>query len=66
MIFRGGGSGPPITPSGSAHGLMCKLPGRVKSGKFGHQVNSDTHLCANQDETAPYEPSHHEFHFLLR
>ena len=23
---------------------MCKLPGRVKSGKFGHQVNSDTHL----------------------
>ena len=24
--------------------FMCKLPGRVKSGKFGHQVNSDTHL----------------------
>ena len=23
---------------------MCKVPGRVKSGKFGHQVNSDTHL----------------------
>ena len=23
---------------------MCKLPGKVKSGKFGHQVNSDTHL----------------------
>ena len=23
---------------------MCKLPGRVKSGKFRHQVNSDTHL----------------------
>ena len=23
---------------------MCKLPDRVKSGKFGHQVNSGTHL----------------------
>ena len=35
----------------------------VKSGKFGHQVNSDTHLqtvinSVNPDETAPYEPSH--------
>ena len=37
---------------------------RIKSGKFGHQVNSDTHL-RNPDETAPYEPSHQDFHCLL-
>ena len=44
----GGGSGPPITPSGSIRTwshrritlphYMCKLPGRVKSGKFGHYL----------------------------
>ena len=39
----------------------------VKSGKIGHQVNSDTHLqtVENPDETAPYEPSHQDFHCLL-
>ena len=34
---------------------------RVKSGKFGHQVNSDTHL----QTMSPYEPSHQDFHCLL-
>ena len=39
---------------------------RVKSGKYGHQVNSDTHLqTVNPDETAPYEPSHQDFHCLV-
>ena len=40
---------------------------RVKSGKLGHQVNSDTHFAnsVNPDETAPYEPSHPNFHCLL-
>ena len=39
---------------------------RVKSGKIGHQVNSDTRLqTGNPDETAPYEPSHQDFHCLL-
>ena len=49
----------------------------VKSGKFGHQVNSDTRLqtveilmrwllmSGNPDETAPYEPFHQDFHCLL-
>ena len=40
----------------------------VKSGNFGHQVNSDIHLQTvdgNPDETAPYEPSHQDFHCLL-
>ena len=51
---------------------MCYYPSilenvRVKSGKFGHQVNSDTHFAnsGNPDETAPYEPSHQDFHCLL-
>ena len=35
-----------------------KLQGRLKSGNFGHQVNSD---CGNQDEAAP---SHKDFHCL--
>ena len=40
---------------------------RVKSGNFGHQVNSDVHLqtVENLDETAPYEPSHQDFHCLF-
>ena len=42
--------------------LECEIntSSGVKSGKFGHQVNSDTHLTnsGNPDETAPYEPSH--------
>ena len=40
---------------------------RVKSGKFGRQVNFG-HTFANSvnpDETAPYEPSHQDFHCLL-
>ena len=39
----------------------------IKSGKFGHQVNSDTSFAnsGNPDETAPYEPSHQDFHCLL-
>ena len=40
---------------------------RVKSGKFGHLVNSG-HTFANSgnpDETAPYEPSHQDLHCLL-
>ena len=34
---------------------------RVKSGKFGHTFASSV----NPDETAPYEPSHQDFHCLL-
>ena len=47
--------------------LVCRANSRVKSGKFGHKVNSDTHLqtVVNPDETAPYEPSHQDFHCLL-
>ena len=39
----------------------------VKSGYFEHQVNSDIHLqkVENPDKTAPYEPSHQDFHCLL-
>ncbi|MEW8546761.1 MAG: hypothetical protein AB2693_24870, partial [Candidatus Thiodiazotropha sp.] len=55
---------------------------RVKSGKFGQRVNSDSGIFSftsqlftnlnkinqansvNPDETAPYEPSHHDFHCL--
>ena len=41
--------------------------GKVKSGNFEHQVNSDILLkkSGNPDETAPYEPSHQDFHCLL-
>ena len=43
-----------------------KLAIRVKSGKFGHQVNSDTFAnSVNPDETAPYERSHQDFHCLV-
>ena len=44
--------------------LRCYV---VKPGNFGHQVNSDVHLQSveNPDETAPYEPSHQDFHCLL-
>ena len=41
---------------------------RVKSGNFGHRVNSDIlYICdsGNHDETAPFEPSHQDFHCLL-
>ena len=39
---------------------------RVKSGKFGHQVNSDTFTnSVNPDETAPYVPSHQDFLCVL-
>ena len=38
------------------NGAFLKSFSRVKSGKFGHQVNSDTHL-----ETV----SHQDFHCLL-
>ena len=34
---------------------------RVKSGKFGHTFANSV----NPDETAPYEPSHQDFHCLL-
>ena len=38
---------------------------RVKSGNFGHQVNSDTHLQTVEIQMrrllAPYEPSHQDF-----
>ena len=41
---------------------------RVKSGKFGHQVTSDTHLhkVIIQMRRLPYEPSHQDFLCLLR
>ena len=41
---------------------------RVKSGNFGHQVNSDMRLqtVKIQMRRLPYEPSHHDFHCLLR
>ena len=47
-----------------------KKRGRVKSVNFGHQVNSVTYIMSfansrNPDETAPYEPSHQDFHYLL-
>ena len=47
--------------------LTCKY-NRVKSGKFGHRVNSDTDLqtVIIKDETAPYEPSHQDFHCMFR
>ena len=39
---------------------------RIKSGKFGHQINSNTFANSeNPDEKAPNEPSHQEFHCLL-
>ena len=38
--------------------------GRVKSGKFGHQVNLDTRKFANS--VNPDERSHQDFHCLLR
>ena len=52
MIFRGVSGPLPPTPSGSAHGniwaiyamFMEQITNRVKSGKIGHQVNSDTRL----------------------
>ena len=51
--FLGGGGPDPLSPLWirtwshrriTLPHYMCKLPGMVKSGKFGHQVNSDTHL----------------------
>ena len=48
--------------------MTMNLTSRVKSGKFGHKGNSDSHTfanCVNQVETAPYEPSHPDFHCLL-
>ena len=46
---------------------FLNITSRVKSWNFGHQVNSGTHLqtVKNPDETAPYEPSHLDFHCLL-
>ena len=40
---------------------------RVKSGKIRHKVSSDTHLAnsVNPDETAPLEPPHQDFYYLL-
>ena len=40
---------------------------RVKSVKFGHRVNSVNTFAnsGNPDQTAPYEPSHQDFHCLL-
>ena len=36
--------------------------GKIRtSGKFGHTFANS----GNPDETAPYEPSHHDFHCLL-
>ena len=40
--------------------IVCKS--RVKSGNFGHQVFANS---GNPDETAPYEPSHQDFHCLF-
>ena len=49
-----------VNPSPSQRqDAIDKLQGRVKSGNFGHQVNSD---YGNQDEAAP---SHKDFHCLL-
>ena len=45
--------------------LVCRASksSRVKSGKFGHQFNSDIHFNSeNPDETAPYVPSHQDVH----
>ena len=39
----------------------CALNTRVKSGSFGHTFANS----GNPDETAPYEPSHQDFHCLL-
>ena len=43
------------------------LGSKVKTGNFGRQVNSDIHLQTLEilGETAPYEPSHQDFHCLL-
>ena len=38
---------------------MAMKVSRVKSGKFGHQVNSDTHL---QTVEIQMKPSHQDFH----
>ena len=39
---------------------------REKSGKFGHEVNSDMFAnSGNPDEMAPYEPSHQDFYCLV-
>ena len=46
--------------------LFVFLNGRVKPGNFGQQVNLDTFVnSGNPDETAPYEPSHQDFHCLF-
>ena len=41
--------------------LVCLC--RVKSGNFGHQVNSDIHL--QTVEIQMRQPSHQDFHCLL-
>ena len=50
----------------SSRSLHCGKV-RVKSGYFGHQVNSDIRTFTNSknpDEKAPYEPSHQDVHCL--
>ena len=51
----------------AAHFLAVPLLDRVKSGNFGHQVNSDIHLqtVKNPDETVLNEPSHQDVHCVL-
>ena len=48
-------------------GKLYLFLNKVKSGKFGHRVNLDIYLqnSVNPDETAPYEPSHQDYHCLL-
>ena len=46
--------------------ILKEVSYRVKSGNFGHQVNSDIPLqIGNPDEMAHHEPSHQDFHCLL-
>ena len=45
--------------------VVVWLIGSVKSGNFGHQVNSDTHLQTVELQLLHYEPSHQDFHCLL-
>ena len=46
---------------GPAHVIFCRTINRVKSSKFGHTFANS----GNTNETAPYEPSHQDFHCLL-
>ena len=52
------------------HAMLKVDSNRVKSGKFGHQVNSDTDLQTVDIQMrrllmSRLEPSHQDFHCLL-